>query len=177
MPASTHLFDVDALVAELALAPHPEGGWFRRFHASQAQVEAAGVLRPAMTAIHYLLAAGGRSEWHRIDADEAWHWQRGAHLGLLQFDPASGRHSRTVLGPSPDGQVVSCIVPAGHWQAARAPAGPVLVTCTVAPGFVWEGFELVDPASPLATQLRAGESDRDCWRSGARMATWRSACD
>ena len=68
------------LIAELELEPHPEGGWFRRFHASMEMVASKGRLRPAMTAIHYLLAAGGRSEWHRVDADEVWHWQQGAVL-------------------------------------------------------------------------------------------------
>lgn len=145
------------MVEALALEPHPEGGWYRRIHAAPLQVEAGGRARPAMTAIHYLLAAGGRSEWHRIDADEAWHWQQGGALELLQFAPGSGLR-RTRLGPPGAGGVISCIVPAGTWQAARAPHGDVLLMCTVAPGFVWEGFEMIDPASGFAAELRALEA-------------------
>ena len=147
MPATAQQW-IDAL----GLQPHPEGGYFRRHHASALEVEVAGRLRPAMTAIHYLLATGERSRWHRVDADEAWHWQQGGTLDLLQFDATSGTLSRTRLGP-PDGGQMSCIVPAGIWQSAFAPDEAVLVTCTVAPGFVWEGFELLDPRGEVAQRL------------------------
>ena len=48
------------LVETLALQPHPEGGHYRRIHASTAQVTPADgrSIRPALTCIHYLLAAG-----------------------------------------------------------------------------------------------------------------------
>ncbi|HRN62460.1 MAG TPA: cupin domain-containing protein, partial [Luteimonas sp.] len=95
-----------------------------------------------------------RSRWHRVDADEAWHWQQGGALELLQFDAAGGKLSRTRLGPSAGGErALSCIVPAGTWQSAIAADEAVLVTCTVAPGFVWEGFELLDAASEVAWEL------------------------
>ena len=136
----------------LGLQPHPEGGYFRRCHASVLEVDVSGKRRPAMTAIHYLLEPGERSRWHRVDADEAWHWQQGGPLELLQFDATHGALSRTRLGPSDDGQV-SCIVPAGTWQSAFAPDEVVRVLCTVAPGFVWEGFELLDPSDDVARQL------------------------
>ncbi len=147
-----------ALIERHGLVPHPEGGHYRRVHASAAEVAAHGRRRPAMTAIHYLLAAGERSAWHRVDGDEAWHWQQGGALDLLQFEAATGLLSRTRLGPAPDGERVSCIVPAGIWQSAYAPGEAVLVSCTVAPGFVWEGFELLDPASPLAGELQRLET-------------------
>ena len=147
MPATAQQW-IDAL----GLRPHPEGGYFRRHHASALEVEVAGKLRRAMTAIHYLLMAGERSRWHRVDADEAWHWQQGGTLELLQFDATGGALSRTRLGP-PGGAQVSCIVPAGTWQSAFAPNEAVLVMCTVAPGFVWEGFELLDAGSDVAQRL------------------------
>ena len=136
------------------LEPHPEGGHYRRIHASAVEVEDKGLRRPAMTAIRYLLCAEERSAWHRVDADEAWHWQQGGPLELLQFDAPGGVLSRTRLAPAPDGEALSCIVPAGTWQSARAMAGAVLVQCTVAPGFVWAGFELLQPESDVARDLR-----------------------
>ncbi|TYT27240.1 cupin domain-containing protein [Luteimonas viscosa] len=142
------------LIASHGLEPHPEGGHYRRMHVSAVEVEANGRRRPAMTAIRYLLGAGARSEWHRVDADEAWHWQQGGVLDLLQFDAARGLLSRTRLGPPPAGEALPCIVPAGTWQSAQARDAWVLVTCTVAPGFVWEGFELLDQGSGLAQELR-----------------------
>lgn len=143
-----------ALIRLHGLEPHPEGGHYRRIHASAVEVEARGLRRPAMTAIRYLLGAGQRSAWHRVDADEAWHWEQGGPLELLQFEPTAGVLSRTRLGPAPDGEALSCIVPAGTWQSARAWAEAVLVQCAVAPGFVWEGFELLAPDSDVARELQ-----------------------
>ncbi|HYE00306.1 MAG TPA: cupin domain-containing protein, partial [Alphaproteobacteria bacterium] len=37
------------------------------------------------------------------------------------------------------------IVPAGHWQAAESLGRWTLVSCVVAPGFRFEGFELAPP--------------------------------
>ena len=50
--------DADAVIARLRLAPHPEGGHYREYFRDPG---AAG-------AIYYLLRAGERSHWHRIDA-------------------------------------------------------------------------------------------------------------
>ncbi|MGJ4803899.1 cupin domain-containing protein [Luteimonas sp. SDU82] len=139
-------------IRSLRLEPHPEGGHYRRIHASSRQVEAGGRLRPAMTAIHYLLDSGERSAWHRVDADEWWHWDEGDALELLQHRQGSGLVERVVLGAGA-GEVRSCVMPAGVWQSARALDRYALVTCVVAPGFDWEGFGLLDPDSALAREL------------------------
>ncbi|TDK26229.1 cupin domain-containing protein [Luteimonas aestuarii] len=145
--------DAQRLIDALALAPHPEGGHFRRFHEAAIQVEHNGIRRPAMTAIHYLLEPGGRSQWHRVDADEAWHWQQGDALELMQFDVVAEAVTCTRLGPGSD-DARMCVVPAGTWQSAHAPGGHALVACVVAPGFAWPGFELLDPVQAPAA-LRA----------------------
>jgi hypothetical protein len=41
------------------------------------------------------------------------------------------------------------VVLAGHWQAARSLGAWSLVTCTVSPGFRFEGFDLADPGFDL----------------------------
>ena len=85
------------LIDTLSLAPHPEGGHYRRIHAASIEVEANGRRRLAMTAIHYLLDAGERSRWHRVDADECWHWQQGGVLELLyvvDFDHACANRNQ-----------------------------------------------------------------------------------
>lgn len=141
------------LIRSLDLAPHPEGGHFRRIHAASAQVEYGGHPRPALTAIQYLLARGEYSHWHRVDAEESWHWQAGGALELLQYDATTAKLTRTRLDAlAEDGQPL-VIVPAGTWQAARPLSDYTLVACTVAPGFVWEGFELLDNGSELAHEL------------------------
>lgn len=141
------------LVTRHRLDPHPEGGYYRRIHASTIEVEHRGLRRPASTAIRYLLPAGRRSAWHRVDADEAWHWQEGGVLELFRFDAGTGSLSCTRLGPGPGGDGTWCMIPAGTWQAARAASAAVLVTCSVSPGFAWQGFELLDPASATAREL------------------------
>lgn len=91
---------------------------------------------------------------HRVDADEAWRWRQGDALELLQFDASAGRLSRTRIGPGADDAVPACTVPAGVWQAARPLGAHALVVCTVRPGFVWEGFEMLDPDGAVAGELR-----------------------
>ena len=61
----------EAIIARLGLQPHPEGGWYRQTWAGpEVQGRASG------TAILFLLKAGERSHWHRVDADEIWLWPR-----------------------------------------------------------------------------------------------------
>ena len=43
------------MVAQLALQPHPEGGWYREIYRSPTRVETARGSRSALTTIYYLL--------------------------------------------------------------------------------------------------------------------------
>ena len=125
----------DQIIAKLNLAPHPEGGWYRQTWAGP-MIEG----RASGTAILFLLQAGQRSHWHRVDADEIWLWHAGAALELsIGLDRAEDhKMGPDVLG----GEAVQIVVPAGHWQAARSLGGWTLVSCTVSPGFRFAGFEL-----------------------------------
>lgn len=125
--------NAEALIAQLKLQPHPEGGHFRESFRDD------GVKggRAHSTAIYFLLKAGERSRWHRVDAAEVWHFYRGAPLELR-----IGKASH-ILGPEIEkGQQPQLIVPPGEWQAARSLGDYTLVGCTVAPGFEFEKFEL-----------------------------------
>ncbi len=130
------------IIRKLELLPHPEGGWYRQTWAGP---EING--RPTGTAILFLLRAGERSHWHRVDADEIWLWHAGAPLVLaIGLDRAQERR----LGPDVLGiEVVQQVVPAGWWQAARSVGEWSLVSCTVSPGFRFEGFELAPPGWDL----------------------------
>lgn len=146
---------VDALIQRLALAPHPEGGHYRRTYASNAQVSVDGRLRPALTAIDFLLAKGERSAWHRVDAEEAWHWQHGAPLALAIFDLQAGQLRTVMLDAAAHGGQAMAVVPSGCWQAAHSLGDFTLVACTVSPGFTWEGFTLLVEGSAEANAIRA----------------------
>lgn len=133
------------LVETLGLLPHPEGGHYRRIHASGLQVspEDGRGSRPALTAIHYLLGPGECSRWHRVASDEAWHYIEGAPLALFDADPGFGQVEMRALGPFGPGAEPVRVVPHGRWQAARSTGAYTLVACTVGPGFDFEDFELL----------------------------------
>ena len=124
----------------LGLQPHPEGGWYAETFADVA--EDGG--RSPSTAIYYLLEAGERSHWHKVDAVEVWHYYAGAPLRLSVSDGRSV--DEHILGADLDaGQRPQVVVPRHAWQAAVSTGDFTLVGCTVAPGFQFSGFELADP--------------------------------
>jgi predicted cupin superfamily sugar epimerase len=134
----------------LELAPHPEGGWYRQVWRAGVTVSPPGYAdpRPAATSIHFLLAAGERSRWHRVVSDELWLWQG---LGPLRLrlggtGPAPAETGEVVVGPDPGaGQALQAVVPGGCWQAAEpVTAAGALVACVVAPGFDFADFTLAD---------------------------------
>ncbi|RED16828.1 cupin domain-containing protein [Parasphingopyxis lamellibrachiae] len=136
----------------LALHPHPEGGWYKETW----RAEAGDGERAGGTAIHFLLAAGERSHWHKVDAAEIWLWHGGDPLALSLAETDTGPE-RTILmgGDIGAGQAPQAVVPTGHWQAAEPAsdaAGYVLVSCIVVPGFEFAGFTLAPegwtPAKP-----------------------------
>lgn len=132
----------EEIIARLDLRPHPEGGWYR-----QTWVGPTRAGRASGTAILFLLRAGERSHWHRVDADEIWLFHAGAPL-ILSFGLEAARDIR--LGPDVlASDVVQALVPAGHWQAARSTGAWTLVSCTVSPGFDFAGFELAPPEFDL----------------------------
>lgn len=128
------------VIALLDLHPHPEGGHFCETFRDVAPDGGRG----ASTAIYFLLAAGERSHWHRVDAVEVWHWYAGAPLTLSVAQGAA--RSELVLGPGLHrGERPQGVVPAFAWQAAESRGAWTLVGCTVAPAFDFAGFELAPP--------------------------------
>ena len=122
----------------LGLSPHPEGGHYRELWRD---CPASGG-RGAGTSILFLLAAGERSHWHRVDAAEIWLWQGGAPLLLGVAETGAGPR-QVRLGPDlAGGEVLQGVVPAGAWQDARSLGGWTLVSCVVAPAFEFAGFEM-----------------------------------
>ena len=130
--------DVESAIALLALAPHPEGGWY----AETWRDEAPTGVRPASSAIYYLVARGDASRWHRVDATEVWHWYAGAGLRLSVSRAGTGVVEHR-LGPDlAAGERPQAVVPPGAWQSASSDGDWTLVGCTVAPAFSFDGFEL-----------------------------------
>ena len=120
------------------MQPHPEGGYYVETFRDDEGPEGRGY----STAIYYLLEAGDRSHWHRVDATEIWFWHTGAPLALSLSE--NGSASETLrLGPDiVAGERPQIIIPKLHWQSAQSLGDWTLVSCTVAPGFVFNGFEM-----------------------------------
>jgi predicted cupin superfamily sugar epimerase len=137
------MHDPDRIISELGLRPHPEGGHYVETWRAEAGVGE----RPPGTAIYYLLRAGERSHWHRLDATEVWHYYAGEPLALSVAAGSGLEPSRRrVLGADlAAGQRPQLVVPAGDWQSAEPLGAWTLVGCTVSPGFRFEGFELAAP--------------------------------
>lgn len=141
----------------LALEPHVEGGHYRRIYESSTRMAFGDEARPrAMaTSIYYLLAANEVSRWHRVDADELWHWYEGEAIEITRFDARDGQLMQHILGPVAHGSAPVFVVPAGCWQSARPLGAYALVGCTVAPGYEWRGFSTLNDAPDILEQLRA----------------------
>jgi hypothetical protein len=143
----------EALIARLALTPHPEGGWYRQTWVDDGKSGNSADGRPSGTAILFLLKSGERSHWHRVDATEIWMWHAGAPLILSTAARDAGPALDRVLGPGVlAGEMPQLIVPKDHWQAARSTGDFTLVSCTVSPGFRFEGFTLAPPGFDIPRQ-------------------------
>ena len=144
------------LVEKLALLPHPEGGWYGEVYRSRERVQTRRGERSALTTIYYLLERHQLSRWHVVESDEVWHFYAGAPLDLLEYDPASNRLVKHVLGEVGEGNESVAVIPAGVWQAARPRGEYSLAGCTVGPGFEYEDFRFV-VALPEHTGHFSGE--------------------
>lgn len=136
---------VKALIEDLRLLPHPEGGWYREtWRAEAPEGERAGA-----TAILFLLEAHQRSHWHCVDAAEIWLWHAGDPLLLSLSAGREGPVREVRLGPDVLAQDIPQYVVAPYeWQAAAplpGQAGYTLVSCVVTPGFEFAGFNLAEP--------------------------------
>ncbi len=142
------------LIRKLDLRPHPEGGHYRETFRSAIVQPGPRGLRAASTAIWFLLHAGQVSRWHRVLADECWHWYEGEPLDLLVCEQPGSAVVVWRLGPVGDDVRPQRVVPAGWWQAAMPVGVYALVGCTVAPGFDFADFTLLDPSSSEADWFR-----------------------
>ena len=149
------------MIRQLALSPHPEGGWYREVFRSSALVQPGDgrPARAALTSIDFLLLRGQQSAWHRVRSDEAWHLLEGGPLCLWLLPPAEGSLLRVELGPAGG---LRHVVPADWWQAAEPLGDYAYVGATVGPGFDFADFSFGrdDPALCRVLQQLAPELQR-----------------
>lgn len=136
-----------ALIDQLGLTAHPEGGWYRQTWASPVLVTLDdGRVRPTATLILFHLPAGASSAWHKVGSDETWL----AHTGSVRLeyggdgDVPQLSHGVVVGCDRSAGDEVQAMVPAGVWQRTVPSEADALVSCLVSPGFDFDDFELAD---------------------------------
>ena len=132
------MIDASEVIAALELRPHPEGGWC----VETWRATSAGGGRPSGSAILFLLAAGQRSHWHRVDAAEVWQYAAGGALELSVWDGAGTVERHRLGGDVLAGDRPQVVVAADAWQAARPLGDWTLVGCIVTPAFEFAGFAL-----------------------------------
>ena len=134
------------------LLEHPEGGRFREIFRSGRSVHTpAGTVRPAMTHIYFSLNPGEVSRFHRVSSDEVWNLYQGEGIRLYTWNGTDSPVKRVTLSVAENR--FCHVVPAGTWQAAEPLSDTVLAGCTVAPGFEFADFELLEPQSVTARFL------------------------
>ena len=146
--------DAQQFINQYALQPHPEGGWYKENYRSSEYIPENALpnrfssAKVFSTAIYFLLEQGNFSAFHRIKADECWHFYAGdlLHIYVIRGD---GTLEIANLGNNIDQQqLFQYVVPANSWFASRPASGSgfCFVGCTVAPGFDFADFELADAA-------------------------------
>lgn len=146
-------------IESLQLTRHPEGGYFRRTYQARERIEKEhlperfGGPRLFSTAIYYLLPGHEVSRFHRLKADEIWHFYTGSALTIYVLDPSGALLRRRLGARHERGEVFQAPVHGGCWFGAVVddPASYSLLGCTVSPGFEYEDFELGDRQALLAS--------------------------
>jgi predicted cupin superfamily sugar epimerase len=136
----------------LNLLPHPEGGYYKETYRCNDQLSLHGTndKRNISTAIFFLLDGKDKSHLHKIKSDELWFFHEGATLEI--FFQQGDSFKIILLGKNPKaGESLQAVIPAGCWFGSRVKEaiGYSLVSCTVAPGFDFNDFELAKKSELL----------------------------
>ncbi len=149
IPVMPKPLNAEDWIRQLALVPHPEGGYYRQTYQASELIPHSALparfsgSRSFSTAIYFLLKHPQVSRFHRIQSDEIWHFYTGSGLTISILQDGKLRQERlgADIGARDSFQVV---VPANCWFAAsvNTPGAFSLLGCTVAPGFDFADFEL-----------------------------------
>jgi uncharacterized protein len=137
---------VISIIKRLKLKKHPEGGYFAETYRSKNSFKKSqlpkkfGGKRQHSTTIYFMLTGKDFSAFHRLKADEVWHFYSGSPLNIYVIQK-NGKLKKIILGKNHHYQTV---IHAEQWFAAEVtePRSYSLVGCTVSPGFDFKDFEL-----------------------------------
>lgn len=140
-----------SIIKELKLKKHPEGGYFSETYRS-VEVMKKHYLpkrfsddRHFSTSIYFLLNYDDFSSFHRLKADEIWHFYSGSPLNIYVIQK-NGKLKKIILGKN---HLYQAVIHAGQWFAADVSKlkSYSLVGCTVSPGFDFRDFEMGERAA------------------------------
>jgi len=129
---------VQELVERFGMTEHPEGGFYKEtFRSAQLQEN-----RSILSSIYYLLYGNHVSNLHVIDADEAWYHHEGGDLTIHTFHPKTG-YKALILGNSEFAEPFHIVEGGTIFGSSLSSADNyALVSCAVAPAFLFEHFKL-----------------------------------
>lgn len=138
-------------IDQFAMLKHPEGGWYKETYRARGIISGSEISgfagdRSFSTAIYFLLTNGNPSVFHRIKADEVWHFYDGDGVVIHELDEP-GRYTEHKLGLDvEEAEEPQLVIKGKSWFASEVVKenGWCLVGCTVAPGFDFEDFEMVE---------------------------------
>ncbi len=137
---------VQEIVERFEMTEHPEGGFYKETFRSNQLHEGRSVL----SSIYYLLYDQHVSNLHVIDADEAWYHHEGGDLTIHTFHPKTG-YKALILGNSEHAQPFHIVEAVSIFGSSLGTSNDyALVSCAVAPAFLFEQFKLIPRAELLS---------------------------
>lgn len=142
--------ELQSLISKLGLAPHPEGGYYKRTYASGEQISDKELSvdfegqRKLYTSIYFLLTSNDVSHFHRLKSDELWYFHAGSPL-TIHIIHENGDYEEIQLGINLEkGEVPQALVPKNAIFGSSVMQEDTfsLVGCMVSPGFEFADFEL-----------------------------------
>ncbi len=139
-------------INHLDLLPHPEGGYFKEVYRSQEILNQSALderfkgNRVYYTSIYFLITSNNPSKFHKVMADELWHFLYGNKI-KMHFIDRNGNYYTVKLGLDiENGESPTHLVPHNTWMAAEIISDDSygLVGCTTAPGFEFDDFIMAD---------------------------------
>ena len=136
-------------IQKFGMKKHIEGGHYCKAYQSNEiiTVKNKNLSRLAATAIYYLLEKGDFSIFHRLDADELWHFYAGTDLNIYIITE-QGQLNSMILGNEENNPNASfqVLVEKNCWFAAEPCTNGIytLAGCTVIPGYDPQKVELAN---------------------------------
>jgi hypothetical protein len=144
--------EAQILIERLKLKKHLEGGYFAEYYRSDESILKKHLpsrfngSRVFSTGIYFLLIGNDFSSFHKLKADEIWHFYSGSPLILYEIKENGNLQKTFLSGDVNKDTQFTKDIKTGSWLAAEAmdKDSYSFVGCTVSPGFEFDDFELAE---------------------------------